>query len=171
MPWLLILALGGAGYFWWKSHQVTPPTSPALPPPAPSQTPPSDPAQPPPAMIWQAIQPATSGDYTVEQGQRYAVLASVSKGKTLQQVVDYLNGHGWSVTYSWEYGTATRDQYQIDTTLAALSPDPNGDHRWVYIEGDRTGGTDTIGKKAPWPLTLYLIQWAMQAVPNPAAVG
>ena len=121
-------------------------------------------------MVWSEIQPAGS-DYAVQQGQRYAALASVSKNYTLAQVQSYLDGHGWQVTYGWEQGTATRGQFAIDQWLAALAPDTTSNHRWLYAEANRTGANATLGVDAPWPLTIYHVAHVFQAVPAPAGFG
>ena len=118
------------------------------------------------SLVWQEIQP-TGSAFAFAQGQRYAILASVSRGQSLAAIESYLTSHGWTVTYAWEQGTPTRGQYAIDAWLASLTPDPNTSHRWVYGEADRTGATTTIGKNAPWPLTVYEIAHVFEAVPAP----
>ena len=122
----------------------------------------------PPAtsLVWQSIAPS-NGSYSVAQGARYAGLASVSKNYSLADVQNYLNGHGWAVTYAWEQGQASRAEYAIDDWLASLAPDTTDNHRWLYVEGNRTGSDATLGASAPWPFTFYAIANVFQAVPAP----
>jgi hypothetical protein len=122
-------------------------------------------------IVWTEIFPDSSGDFTVTSGQRYAGLASVSLNYTLTSIVSYLTSHGWTVTYSWEYGTPTRETYQIDTWLDSLTADPTSNHRWVYVEANRTGDTTTIGQTPPWPLTIYKAAHIFQALPGPPGTG
>lgn len=126
--------------------------------------------QPPastPSLVWQSIAP--SGDsYQVQQGARYAALASVSKNYALSDVVSYLGSHGWIVTYSWEQGQASRGLYPVDDWLSSLAPDTTDNHRWLYAEANRSGADASLGVKAPWPFTFYSIANVFQAVPAPA---
>lgn len=84
--------------------------------------------------VWSEI-----GDFVFQPGERFAVLASVSRNYALAQVASTLQGKGFSVTYSWEQGSPTRDASPIDTWLSNLPPDPTSNHRWLYAEGDYQG--------------------------------
>lgn len=122
---------------------------------------------PPAPLVWTEVAPS-NGSFTFIKGQRYAVLASVSKNFTLDQVQRYMTSNGWTVTYAWEQAAPTRGLYPIDAWLAALPADTTDNHRWVYGEADRTGDDWTKGQDAPWPLTLYHIAHVLQATPAPA---
>lgn len=122
------------------------------------------------AKVWQEL-PLTGGSVTAAQGQRYAALADVSRDETLASIVNYLNGHGWTVTYSWEQGQASRGLYAVDAWLAALSPDTTDNHRWVWIEANRTGDTASLGASSPWPFTIYALAHVFQAVDAPPGGG
>ncbi len=122
-------------------------------------------------LVWTEIFPDSSGDFTVTSGQRYAGLASASLNYTLASIVSYLTNNGWTVTYSWEYGTPTRDEYQIDTWLSQVPADTTSNHRWIWIEANRTGATTTVGQTPPWPLTIYRVAHAFQALPGPPGTG
>jgi hypothetical protein len=126
--------------------------------------------QGPPSSVWDEERPA-SGDYALAQGGRYAVLASVSRNYSLAEVASYLTGHGWAVTYLWEEGSPTRDTYAIDAWLSSLGPDPTGNHRWVYGEGNRVGESATLGRVPPWPFTFYSLSHVFRAVPAPPGAG
>jgi hypothetical protein len=117
-------------------------------------------------LVWDEIAPS-SGHYAIGQGDRYAVLASVSRDYSLTDVTAYLAGHGWRVTYAWEQGTATRDAFAIDAWLASLPADPTPNHRWVYGEADRLAGSATLGQAAPWPFTFFHLVHVFRAVPAP----
>jgi hypothetical protein len=117
-------------------------------------------------LVWHA-EPPSGGDYTFSTGERYAVLASVSKNYGEQEVRDYLTSSGWTVTYAWEQGQASRGAYPIDAWLDALAPDTRDNHRWLYAEANRTGPSTSIGAAAPWPLTIYQIASVFRAVPAP----
>jgi len=127
----------------------------------------------PPAgpLVWQNVAPDSSGDYAFANGQRYAVLASVSRDYTAEQVGSYLAKHGWTVTYSWEQGESSRGQYAIDDWLGSLSPDTTSNHRWLYAEANRTGPDASLGQSAPWPFTFYAIADVFQAVPGPPSTA
>ena len=116
-------------------------------------------------MVWSEILPGGNG-FAFEQGNGYAILASVSKNYTLQQVQTYLTNNGWTVVYAWEYGTPGRNQYAVDDWLASLPADTTSNHRWVYGEAGRSGANTTIGQNAPWPLTIYEIAHVFEAVPG-----
>lgn len=118
------------------------------------------------AKVWTEIAP-TGGDFQIDNGQRYAALASASRNYALVEIAAYLGAHGWQVTYSWEQGAATRELYAVDTWLAGLAPDPTENHRWVWIEANRTGPSATIGARPPWPFTFYAIAHAFEATPVP----
>jgi len=114
--------------------------------------------------VWQEISANSSGDFVLTAGQEYAVLASVSQNYSVAQITSYLTGHGYQVLYAWEYGTAGRSPAgSMDTWLASLPADTTSNHRWVYGEVVPTAAT-TIGQNAPWPLTIYSIAHAFQAV-------
>ncbi|MGH8749939.1 MAG: hypothetical protein ACREU5_12645, partial [Burkholderiales bacterium] len=110
----------------------------------------------------------SDGEYAAAQGHRYAALASASKNYSLAQIEDYLNAHGWSVTYAWEQGTPTRGQFAVDTWLASLPADTTDNHRWIYAEANRTGPDASLGADPPWPLTLYHLAHVFEAVPGAA---
>lgn len=118
------------------------------------------------SLVWQDEPPSASGDYTFSQGGRYAVLASVSRNFSLAQIEQYMTQNGWTMTYAWEQGTPTRNEYTIDAWLASLPPDATSNHRWVYGEADRTGPDWTKGQDAPWPFTIYHIAHVFLAVPG-----
>lgn len=120
-----------------------------------------------PNLQWQEIFPDGSSDFAIVAGGRYAALASASLNYDLPTIQSYLNAHGWTVTYAWEYGTPTRNIYQIDTWLQQLTADPTSNHRWVWIEANRTGDATTLGQTPPWPLTIYRVSHAFQAMPAP----
>jgi hypothetical protein len=127
--------------------------------------------QAPPALVWHSVAPS-GGDYSFASGERYAVLASVSKNYSKQEVSDYLTAHGWTVTYAWEEGQAgARAAYPIDAWLDSLAPDVTSNHRWLYAEANRTGPTVLLGVSAPWPLTIYQIANVFQAVPAPPGLA
>lgn len=125
-------------------------------------------ASPSLAWVWQEIQPV-NGAFQISQGERYAILASVATGQSLDTIRGYLNGHGWSVTYLWEQGTATRGEYAVDDWLAGLPADTASGERWVYGEANRTGADTTIDvdKSFLW-MTIYHVAHAFLAVQAPA---
>lgn len=53
------------------------------------------------------------------------------------------------------------------TWLDSLEPDPTGNHRWLYVEANRTGPDDTVSASPPWPLTIYHVADVFRAVPAP----
>jgi hypothetical protein len=117
--------------------------------------------------VWSEIQPQGS-DFAFEPGERYAVLASVSKNFTLAQIMAKAAAEGFTVTYAWEQGQSSRALYPIDDWLAGLSPDPTDNHRWVWGEGNFDGAAAwTVGVDAPWPLTIYHLQHVFEAVDQP----
>lgn len=118
---------------------------------------------------WQQIQPA-GGDFTLQPGNRYAALASASLNYSLPQIVSYLAGRGFAVSYSWEQGQPSRGLYPVDLWLQSQAPDTTDNHRWIYLEGNYTG-TDplTVGQDAPWPLTIYSVGAAFEAVDTSTA--
>jgi hypothetical protein len=117
-------------------------------------------------LVWQE-EKAMGDAFPIESGGRYAVLASVSHNYSVSEIVDYLDRNGWTVTYAWEQGTATRDLYAIDTWLSSLVADPTNNHRWVYGEANRTGAAEALSSRAPWPFTFYSIAHVFRAVPAP----
>ena len=117
------------------------------------------------SLVWSKVDP-TGSDYAFGQGHRYAVLASVSKNYSLAEVQSYMAAHGWTVTYAWEQGQASRGLYPIDQWLQGLAPDTTSNHRWVYGEANRTDVDTTIGVDAPWPLTIYHVADVLEAVPG-----
>lgn len=119
--------------------------------------------------VWREL--PLSGSVSVEQGQRYAALADVSRDASLPKIVSYLSAHGWLVTYAWEEGQASRDLYAVDAWLAGLSPDTTSNHRWVWIEANRTGESASVGQASPWPFTIYALSHAFQAVDAPEGGG
>jgi hypothetical protein len=127
-----------------------------------------DAALAPGPLVWREIAPNASGDFAIAQGGRYAVLASVSRNYSIAAVLDYLKGHGWQVTYSWEQGAASRDTYAVDAWLQSLPPDPTDNHRWIYGEANRTGSSTTLSQDPPWPFTIYHVAHALHAEPAPA---
>lgn len=119
-------------------------------------------------LVWKETPVDSSDDYTFEAGRRYAVLASVSRNYSLDQVEQYMTANGWTMTYAWEQGTPTRNTYAIDTWLAQLAADTTDNHRWIYGEADRVGPDWTKGQDAPWPFTIYHIAHVFEAVPGAA---
>lgn len=117
-------------------------------------------------MVWKEIQPADD-DYAFANGQRYAVLASVSSNYSLAAIEAKMKSLGFAVTYAWEQGTPTRGLYAIDTWLASLPADATSNHRWVYGEADYAGAATTLGVDAPWPFTIYHLAHVFEAVPAP----
>ena len=117
-------------------------------------------------LVWHEVAPDSGNAFTFAEGDRYAVLASVSRNFTLDQVRKYMTDNGWQLTYAWEQGTPTRDTYAIDAWLAKLAPDPTANHRWVYGEANRVGADWTKGADAPWPFTIYHIAHVFEAVPG-----
>jgi hypothetical protein len=106
--------------------------------------------------VWSEVQ-ASGGDFTLEPGGRYAVLASVSSGQSLDAITKYVEGKGFHVTYAWETGQPSRATYQIDNWLQNLPPDATGGQRWVYAEGDYDGVDPwTVGEDPSWLASLAL---------------
>lgn len=117
--------------------------------------------------VWSEIQPS-GGDFTFQPGERYAVLASVSRDDTLATVQAKAEAKGFTVTYAWEQGQASRNLFAIDAWLAGLSPDPTSNHRWIYAEGNFGGAAPwSLGVDPPWPFTIYHVQHVFQAVDAP----
>lgn len=117
--------------------------------------------------VWGEVQP-TGSDFAFEPGQRYAVLASVSKNFTLAQIMAKATSEGFTVTYAWEQGQPSRGLYPIDDWLAGLAPDTTDNHRWVWGEGNFDGAQAwTVGVDPPWPLTIYHLQHVFEAVDQP----
>lgn len=118
-------------------------------------------------MVWQVLAPSGS-DYVFKEGERYAVLASVSLNYPLADIEAKMRSEGFDVTYAWEYGTpGRRPPVAIDDWLAGLAADPRSNHRWVYGEVNRSGPDTTIGVDPPWPLTIYHLAQVLEAVPAP----
>lgn len=127
--------------------------------------------------VWGEVQPA-GGDFTFEPGQRYAILASVSKNYSLAEIMAKATSEGFSITYAWEQGQPSRGLYPIDDWLAGLLPDATSNHRWVWGEGNFQATCDssgectpiagakswTLGVDPPWPLSIYHLQHVFQAV-------
>jgi hypothetical protein len=114
--------------------------------------------------VWREIQPS-SGDFTFEPGQRYAVLASVSKDYSLDEVKKKAESEGFDVTYTWEQGDPSRATYVIDNWLQQLAPDTTSNHRWLYAEGNFGGAKAwTVGQDPPWPFSMYHVAHVFQAV-------
>lgn len=119
------------------------------------------------SKVWSEIQPA-DGDYVFEPGQRYAVLASVSNDYTLEQIQHKAESEGFSVTYAWQTGQASRATYAIDNWLDGLPADTTSNHRWVYAEGNFGGSSPwKLGVDAPWPFTVYHVAHVFEAVDAP----
>jgi len=117
--------------------------------------------------VWSEIQPK-GGDFVFQPGERYAVLASASLNYTLDQIAAKAAEKGFTVTYKWETGQASRDTYAIDHWLDALPADTTSNHRWVYAEGNFTGETPwTLGQDPPWPFTMYHVAHVFEAVDAP----
>jgi hypothetical protein len=127
--------------------------------------------------VWAEVKPNGDGDFVFQPGERYAVLASVSKNFTVEQVVKYLAGKGFDVTYSWEQGddvrrTGTKPMYDVDAWLLTVEPDARENHRWIYGEGNFDGAAPwTVGQNPPSILfvhiTVYHVAHVMQAVDGP----
>jgi hypothetical protein len=118
------------------------------------------------SLVWATV-PPNGSDYGFAQGERYAVLASVSLNYSLDEIRGYMSSHGWTVTYAWEQGQPSRGLYPIDSWLEGLAADTTSNHRWVYGEANRTDVDTTIGVDPPWPLTIYHIADVLHAVPGP----
>lgn len=117
--------------------------------------------------VWSEVH-ATSGDFRFEPGQRYAVLASVSRNYSLSEIETKATGKGFSITYAWESGAPGRGLYNIDAWLASLPADTTSNHRWVYAEGNFGGAeTWTLGQDPPWPFTVYHVAEVFEAVDAP----
>lgn len=116
------------------------------------------------SKVWSEIHPA--GDhYAFAPGERYAVLASVSRNFTLDQVKSKAESQGFTVTYDWEQGGASRGLYPIDDWLDALPRDTTSNHRWVYAEGNFDGAAPwSLSVDPPWPFTMYHLEYVFQAV-------
>jgi hypothetical protein len=115
--------------------------------------------------VWQEL--PIAGQISVAQGQRYAALADVTRDASLSSIESYLTAHGWAVTYGWQEGQASRGLYAVDAWLDGLSPDATSNHRWVWIEANRTGPAASVGAASSWPLTIYALGKAFVAVAAP----
>jgi hypothetical protein len=127
--------------------------------------------------VWAEVKPDSDANFTFAPGGRYAVLASVSKNFTVAEVVKYLAGKGFDVTYAWEQGddvrrTGSKPMYDVDAWLLTVEPDTRDNHRWIYGEGNFSGAEPwTVGVDPPSILfvhvTVYHIAHVMQAVDGP----
>ena len=121
-------------------------------------------------LTWQPVD-LSSGSVTFQPGQRYAVLASVTTGRTLQEVVNYATGKGFSITYSCE-PPCSRNQYPIDQWLTTL-PSARSSERWIYAEGTFNGGSPwTVSQTDSFPKTLiasYALSNVFLAAPGSAS--
>jgi hypothetical protein len=116
------------------------------------------------SKVWSQIQP-TGDAYAFQPGERYAVLASVSRNFTLDQIKAKAESQGFSVTYDWEQGSPSRGLYPIDDWLAGLPADTTSNHRWVYAEGNFAGASAwSLSVDPPWPFTIYHVEYVFQAV-------
>lgn len=122
------------------------------------------------AMVWTKVG-AQGDDVAMQPGERYAVLASVSKNFSKDQVVAKAATYGFNVSYAWEAGDPKRpEDYNVDEWLASLPADPNDSHRFMYGEGTFAGGSPwKLGGSAPWPLTIYTLEDSFHAVPEGSA--
>jgi hypothetical protein len=127
------------------------------------------------AQVWSEVAP-TGGSFTFSPGSRYAVLASVTTKASLPQVTDKLTSKGFSVSYAWTQGQASRGLYCVDTWLGQLPPPPSGE-AWVYVEADFTAATPDVEPVTyswgVWPVTLdvYSIAHVFEAMPAATATN
>ena len=117
---------------------------------------------------------ALGSSFTFQPAQRYAVLASVATGTSLQTIENYVAGKGFTVTYACEPpGGCTRDTYNVDTWLAGITAKARSGERWVYAEGNFTGSSPwSVSVTSSFPTTLvvtYSIADVFLAVPGPPA--
>lgn len=106
--------------------------------------------------VWSEVQ-AADGSFTFQPGGRYAVLASVSSGQSLDTIEKYVEGKGFHVTYAWETGQPSRATYYVDNWLQNLPADTTSGQRWVYAEGDYDGVDPwTVGEDPSWLASLAL---------------
>ena len=121
---------------------------------------------------WQK-QDLSSGKITFSPGARYAILASVDTSNSLTEIRQYVQKHGFSVTYICELAAGSpdacdkRQQYQVDQWLASISAPPRSGERWVYAEGDYGGAEPwTVSATYSFPLvTHYSVADEFLAVP------
>lgn len=124
--------------------------------------------------VWAELKPDGDGDFVFAPGERYAVLASVSKNFSVDQVVHYLAGKAFDVTYAWEQGddvrrTKGKPAFDVDAWLLTIPPDTRENHRWIYGEGNFNGASPwKVGQDPPSILfvhvTVYHVAHVMQAV-------
>jgi hypothetical protein len=119
--------------------------------------------------VWSEVHPGSGGDFVFQPGERYAVLASVSRNYSLAEVQSKAQGKGFTLTYSWEQGQPERGQYHIDSWLASLPADATSNHRWLYAEGNFSDQAQawTVGQDPPWPFTVYHLADVFHAVDAP----
>ena len=123
------------------------------------------------SKVWSQIQP-TGDAFAFQPGERYAVLASVSRNYTLEQVKTKAESEGFAVTYDWEQGASSRGLYPIDDWLASLPADTTGNHRWVYAEGNFGAASPwSLSVDPPWPFTIYHVEYVFHAVEAAAQPG
>jgi len=132
--------------------------------------------QPPPATpaVWVEVQPQ-GGNFTFTPGQRYAVLASVTNKAELPDVAAKLTSKGFQVTYSWQSGAPSRNQYCVDAWLGQLPADTVNGQRWVYIEANYQGAQPDVEEQAYtagiWPVLIDVYEIAHVFVATPPGNG
>lgn len=87
---------------------------------------------------WIPINPDSSGNYLATPGNRYATLISVDARAPLSSIADALKNWNLAVTYSWQSGQPTRQQFLVDRWLSGL-PAPADGKTWMYFEMNFTG--------------------------------
>jgi hypothetical protein len=93
---------------------------------------------------WVPINPdPKSNQYLATPGGRYAVLLSVDSRGSMSDVTDELKKNNFTVTYSWQSGQPTRNQFDVDNWLANL-PKPTSGTNWMYFEMNFTGDSPQL---------------------------
>ena len=87
---------------------------------------------------WIPISPDPSGNYLATPGHRYAALISVDARAPMSAITDALKNQNFNVTYSWQSGQPTRQQFLVDRWLSGL-PDPTAGTTWMYFEMNYDG--------------------------------
>jgi hypothetical protein len=126
------------------------------------------------ARAWAELAADARDGWTLEPGERYAVLASVSKNFDRGAILAKVTPHGLTPTYVWEQGDPVRSvegkpQFNVDVWIEGLPPDPRDNHRWVYGEGTMGAGAKPwrVPQDPPWPFTMFHIAHVMHAVDAP----
>lgn len=131
------------------------------------------------SLVWQP-QDISGGTVTFQPGQRYAVLASVGTGTSLQTITNYVQGKGFQVSYICEIAAnspsacSKRDEFNIDTWLQQITAQPRSGERWVYAEGNFASSEAwSVPVTDSFPKTLiatYYIENLFEAVAAPPSV-